>query len=288
MKTSFKILTTIVVVLSLTVSYAQIKNTATEVVKISGNCGMCKSAIEKAGSIKKIAHVDWNKETQMAQLTYDTSKTHQDEILKRIALAGYDNAQFLAPDEAYAQLPACCQYDRVKNSEMTKKEGMEDLTRPSHTVTTDKPIAPKQETPTLKAVFDNYFALKDALVKSDGHGASAKGKELLSALNTVQMNQLSNEEHGVWMKVMKDLKFDAELIQKTKDVDQQRNHFITLSVNIYDLLKVSKQETPTYYQHCPMANKGKGAYWLSKENLIKNPYYGSAMLTCGTGVETID
>jgi hypothetical protein len=56
---------------------------------------------------------------------------------------------------------------------------------------------------------------------------------------------------------------------------------------MYALMKVSKQETPTYYQFCPMANDGKGANWLSKENAVKNPYYGNQMLTCGKVVETI-
>lgn len=36
-----------------------------------------------------------------------------------------------------------------------------------------------------------------------------------------------------------------------------------------------------------MANDGKGANWLSKENVIKNPYYGSEMLHCGKTVEII-
>ena len=36
-----------------------------------------------------------------------------------------------------------------------------------------------------------------------------------------------------------------------------------------------------------MANNGKGANWLSKENKVQNPYYGSVMLTCGKVVETI-
>ena len=87
---------------------------------------------------------------------------------------------------------------------------------------------------------------------------------------------------------MKDLKFDTEHIEETKVVGHQRDHFNTLSDNMYQLLKVSKQETPTFYQHCPMANNGKGANWLSKENAVKNPYYGSQMLTCGKTVETID
>ena len=72
-----------------------------------------------------------------------------------------------------------------------------------------------------------------------------------------------------------------------QDVAKQRSAFAALSEGIYTLAKVSKQDTPVYYQHCPMYNGGKGANWLSKENEVKNPYYGSQMLTCGSTVETI-
>jgi copper chaperone CopZ len=282
-----KILIAITALLSFTVVKAQIKNATSESVKIYGNCGMCKSTIEKAGNVKKVAQVDWDKNTKMAKLTYDTSKTNQAEILKRIALAGYDSDQFLAPDDVYSKLPGCCQYDRVKKSERIKTDVMEDHSSHNHDRTTEKPAEVKQDINHLKAVFENYFTLKDALVKSDGNLASVKAKELLNTLNAVQMNKLSNEEHTVWMQIMKDLVFDTEHIEKTKDVSHQRDHFITLSKNVYLLLKVSKQESPIYYQHCPMANDGKGANWLSKENEVKNPYYGSAMLSCGKTVETI-
>ena len=88
----------ITLLLSVTIAGAQIKNATTETVKIYGNCGMCKTTIETAGNLKKVAKVEWNKDTKMATLTYDATKTSQDEILKRIALAGYDNDKFLAPD----------------------------------------------------------------------------------------------------------------------------------------------------------------------------------------------
>ena len=278
-----KLLMAMCVSLSFTACNAQIKNAKTTTVKIYGNCGMCESTIEKAGNIKKVAEVDWNKDTKLASITYDSTKTNQDEILKRIALAGYDSDKFLAPDDVYAKLPECCLYERVNKPVAKAEPKTETHDHSSHTASTEM-----QEVNQLKSVFENYFALKDALVKSDGNLASAKAKELLNALNAVQMNKLSNEEHTVWMKVMKDLIFDTEHIEETKDVGHQRDHFNTLSDNMYQLLKVSKQETPTYYQHCPMANNGKGANWLSKENAVKNPYYGSKMLTCGKTVETIE
>jgi len=275
-----KTMMALIVLLSGVVSNAQIKNTTTETVKIFGNCGMCETAIEKAGTINKVAKVDWNKDTNMATLTYDAKQTNQDEILKRIALAGYDSEKFLAPDKAYSNLPGCCQYERKAKTAVKSEEPKMEM---SNTVT----VTETQKTNQLQPVFDSYFELKDALVKTDGNSASVKAKTLLTAINNVKMDKLDMEVHMVWMKVLNDLKEHSEHIADTKDIKHQRDHFMDLSKKMYDLIKVSKQETPTYYQHCPMANDGKGADWLSKENAIKNPYYGSQMLTCGKTVETI-
>jgi hypothetical protein len=51
---------------------------------------MCETKIEK-GDTKNIAAVDWDKDTKMATLIYDSKITNKDEILKRIALVGYDS-----------------------------------------------------------------------------------------------------------------------------------------------------------------------------------------------------
>jgi Protein of unknown function (DUF3347) len=282
-KSISKILVTIVMLLSLTSCEAQIKNAKTETAKIYGNCGMCEERIEKAGSIKKIVKVDWDVDTKIATITYNSKKTNLNVILKRIALSGHDSDKFLAPDDAYANLPNCCQYDREAKV-ILKNETKTETVAENHIET---PKVEVQETNQLKSIFDNYFAIKDALVKTDGNTASAKAKELLSAINAVKMETLKIDEHMVWMKVMTNLKEDTEHIANTKDATHQRDYFDTLSKNIYELIKVSKQETPTYFQHCPMANDGKGADWLSKDNNIKNPYFGSMMLTCGKTVETI-
>lgn len=289
MKSLTKLVFAITLLLSTSISNAQIKNAKTETVKIFGNCGMCETTIEKAGNLKKIAKVDWDKDTKIATLIYDTTKTTQEEILKRIALAGYDSEKFLAPDEAYNNLHGCCQYDReakIVSKTDTKSEavGVNHSTHANHSETIK---VESQEVNQLKHVFDNYFALKDALVKTDGTNASAKAKELLTAINAVKMEKLQTEEHRVWMKVLNNLKDDSEHISNTKNVSKQRDYFKDLSKKMYDLIKVSKTETPTYYQFCPMADDGKGANWLSKENAVKNPYFGSMMMSCGKTVETI-
>lgn len=271
---------------------AQIKNAKTETVKISGNCDMCKLKIEKSGNVKNVAIVNWDESSKMVTLTYDASKTNQQEILKRIANAGYDSESFYAPDDVYAKLPSCCQYKRNKTTTMdghgheysamenSMSKGHDHASMSDHS-SMDKES--KQSDSPLSKVQSHYFSIKDALVKADSKTASVKSKELTDAITAVKMNELSATEHDVWMKVMKSLNSDASAIAKTQDIKKQREAFKTLSKNMYDLLKTSKLSTPIYYQYCPMQD----ANWLSTENTIKNPYYGSQMLTCGSIVETL-
>lgn len=278
-----------VILLSTSACQSQINNAKTETVKVYGNCGMCETTIEKAAYKRKIAKADWNEETKMATITYDSKKTNLNAVLKNIALAGYDNQEFLAPDEAYNKLPGCCKYVREKKQMVMQpaKDTAGSMQTPMTQQQDGMNTNPAPETNQLKAVVDSYFSLKDALVKTDGTAAAEKAKELLAAINAVQMDKLAMDVHMVWMKILNDLKEDAEHISGTKDVSHQRQHFMELSKNMYALIKVAKPAEAVYYQFCPMANSGKGANWLSKENSIKNPYYGSQMLTCGKTVETI-
>ena len=220
----------------------------------------------------------------MASISYDTKKTNKDEILKRIALVGYDSDAFLAPDDVYNNLHGCCQYDREAKTPIKEemKEEMNMETNEAETTSTNM-----EKTNQLDVVFNAYFSLKDALVKTDSDAASKAGNELVSSIESVKMEKLEMDVHMVWMKVMKNLKKDATTISSSTDIKKQRDAFDTLSENMYKLIKISKQESPVYLQHCPMANDGKGANWLSKEKVVKNPYYGSMMLSCGKVVETI-
>ena len=286
MKSKSNIFLTIIVLLLFPLCNAQTKNQKTETVKIYGNCEICESTIEKAGNLKNQSIVDWNKETKFAIISYDSLKTSKEEILKRIALAGYDSDTFLAPNDTYSNLPSCCQYERIKQTNTKMEEPKMEMTTIDHSMHSNK-MDEMQDPNPLSEVYDSYFAVKDALVRTDGAAASTSSKTLFTEINNVKMDKLSMDVHMAWMKVFENLKEDAEHIADIKDIGRQRDHFISLSKNIYEVMKISKQETPTYYQFCPMANDGKGANWLSKENTIKNPYYGSQMLNCGNTVETI-
>ncbi|APU69729.1 MULTISPECIES: DUF3347 domain-containing protein [Christiangramia] len=283
MKSIFNILIVLSVVLSTTTGFAQIKNPTRETVKILGNCDTCKSAIENAGKLKNVASVTWNKDSKMAEISFDSEKTNRDEILKRIALAGYDNDEYLAPDAAYAQLAEYCKYERqqkqpiraMDHTKMEKKKNkpMEEMTMPEMT-----------ETNPMEAVFNNYFAIKDALVKTNATIANGKSAEWLTILKNLKTEALTAEGQTAVTKVMPSLMEAAKSIAATKDIGKQRETFKVLSKYMHDIISVYDTNETLYYQYCPMQD----ANWLSKDKTVKNPYYGSQMLSCGSTVETID
>ncbi len=319
----FNLLIVLSVALSVTSGFAQIKNPKTETVKIFGDCDMCKTAIENAGNLKNVASVTWNKDSKMAEITFDSKKTNRDEILKRIALAGYDSDEYLAPDSAYAQLGECCKYERLKKepviamdntkmqmdmskSKMDSPVGQEGKTMPSsekhtdmkmpstekHTDMkmpsaeshTDMAMSEMKATNPLDALFNSYFAVKDALVKTNATAAATKSSELLTTLKALKMESLKAEEQTVVTKALPSLMETAKNISATKDIAKQRETFKVLSKNMHELIPFYKANETLYYQYCPMQD----ANWLSKDKTIKNPYYGSQMLSCGSTVETID
>jgi hypothetical protein len=144
-----------------------------------------------------------------------------------------------------------------------------------------------QNNTTIKPVLNAYLGLKDALVATNNEQANISATTLVKALSAVITADLNTATNNTWSKVSNDVINAAKLIQASNDISVQRDQFVTLSSYMYLLIKDAKNDVPVYYQFCPMANKGKGANWLSLENKVKNPYYGSRMLSCGKVVETL-
>ena len=81
--------------------------------KVSGNCELCKTTIEKAANgLDGVNAADWNIETKQMHISFNKDKTSLDKIHKAIAAAGYDTDKEQASEEAYKNLPTCCQYTR--------------------------------------------------------------------------------------------------------------------------------------------------------------------------------
>ncbi|MDR3011068.1 MAG: DUF3347 domain-containing protein [Sphingobacterium sp.] len=278
MKIHHYIITGVLVLSSLT-NRAQAINTTNSNVKIAGNCGMCKKTIENAGTSAH-AKVDWNEDNQTATISYDSKKTSLDAVLKNIAGAGYDNEKYLASEEAYTKLHACCQYER--NLVPSASDAAKDAESPL-AVSTDN----NSNRTNFQQIYDQYFLLKDALVTADSKQAAGLANHLSDAISKVKVTNLTEVEQNIWKTKMTSLKAAAKNLQDAKDLHKQREAFAVLSEDIYSLSKSSKPSFSVYYQKCPMFNKGKGGTWLSRDKEIKNPYYGMQMLTCGSTVQTL-
>ncbi|WP_462250013.1 heavy metal-binding domain-containing protein [Ferruginibacter sp.] len=83
-----------------------------ETIKVWGNCGMCKTTIEKAAKKGGATTANWNEESKELKVSYASNKTSSDKIQQSIAKSGYDTQGFTADDKVYNKLHGCCQYDR--------------------------------------------------------------------------------------------------------------------------------------------------------------------------------
>lgn len=107
-----------VAVLMATAHFSFAQNITTETIPVSGNCGMCKSTIEKTAKKAGATSAAWDADTKMLTVTYNSAATNAAKIQQDIAAAGYDTRDFKAADEAYDKLHACCKYERTAASKM--------------------------------------------------------------------------------------------------------------------------------------------------------------------------
>lgn len=144
----------------------------------------------------------------------------------------------------------------------------------SNNTNTEKTATPetKATNEALNTVLIGYFDVKNALVKDDAEKAKAAAASLASVTGSYAEN----------------LNETLTTISATNDIEAQRVAFETLSMNLYDLAKEGGAGLTIYKQYCPMAFDNKGAFWLSDNKEVLNPFFGASMLRCGSVKETIN
>jgi len=129
----------------------------------------------------------------------------------------------------------------------------------------------------------SYLKMKDAFVASDAGQVSAFAKTTSEKLKTISTDDLGTMEKQHLTKSIEML----DAIANNDNLENQRAHFVILNENIVPIAMSIENSTNYYIQKCPMANNNKGAVWLSMEEEIRNPYYGDAMLTCGSVIDSL-
>ena len=129
------------------------------------------------------------------------------------------------------------------------------------------------------AMIDAYLAVKDALVADDQAAAASKSQALETAIQGLEAAATAEELKGKALAEAQKL--------ASGDIAAQRESFQALSVSMKELLKMVGTDRTLYQQYCPMYKNNTGGIWLSASEDIKNPLFGSSMLTCGKVEETI-
>lgn len=140
----------------------------------------------------------------------------------------------------------------------------------------------------IKEIVDHYLHIKNALTNDNAGEAASGAKAMAEVISKLDKSLLTAEQKKVYYDIEDDLKEHAEHIGKNSgDIKHQRDHFSMMSEDVYDLAKAFGAGRALYHDHCPMYNENKGAMWLSEMKEVKNPYFGSKMITCGTVEEVI-
>lgn len=155
-------------------------------------------------------------------------------------------------------------------------------------------IAPGQSL-MIGALLQDYLNIKDALVDTKSDRANQSAISMLEKLKDLRNNfNIVSDQNKLPMDIAVQMdSIHLQLIQITshnvKSCEPQRVYFKYLSDNVYTLIKEYRVTNAQLYSYfCPMAMNGKGgAWWLSNSPNVKNPYFGSKMLTCGERVDTL-
>lgn len=176
--------------------------------------------------------------------------------------------------------------DTISSEEAEKSEQPADVTKteagkPQFTV---DQIFQQQ----IANIFKAYVDLKEAFVASDAQKVKKEAEKTGEVLSKVDMKLVSGAAHNDWMIYLKEMETGIDAIKATDDIEVQRESFSKLSYGLYKTIKAfGLGGTTAYYEFCPMAFNDEGAYWLSDNSKIRNPYFGDKMLTCGSVEETL-
>lgn len=150
---------------------------------------------------------------------------------------------------------------------------------------TAEPVTTTKSQPTFftDKIVSDYLQLKNALTEDNTDGAATAGKSLYATFKAVNLNTLDAKQKKEYLDIADDAKEHAEHIgSNSGNIEHQREHFATLSIDISDLVQQFGTTQKLYQDFCPMYDNNKGAIWISEIQKVKNPYYGADMISCGS------
>lgn len=139
----------------------------------------------------------------------------------------------------------------------------------------------------INTITAQYLFIKNGLAGDNTTEAKTGATQLNSTIKKFDKSLFTARQKREFDKHADDTKDQLQAIVSGNTIVAQRTSFSMLSQHIYELIKIFGPGRMMYRDYCPMAFDNKGAIWLSETREIKNPYFGSNMLNCGTVQEII-
>ena len=188
-----------------------------------------------------------------------------------------------------ATMLAACNNNRNKSTgNQTMSNDTQVISQTDSPTLTTLSVTDAKNPVSIKEIVSQYLQIKNGLANDNGKDAASAGKVFVESIGKMDKTSLTAEKKKIWDDISADAKEMAEHIGANADkLEHQREHFVMLSKDMYDLVKAFGGGQVLYKVYDTMYNNGKGAFWLSETKEIKNPYMGKAMLTSGSIKEEI-
>jgi Cu(I)/Ag(I) efflux system membrane fusion protein len=138
-----------------------------------------------------------------------------------------------------------------------------------------------------------YYTLKESFIASDSVKATTAASAVKKAAELLRIEEIQGDSTNTIKSTAKDymgtISSAAQALVAGKTLDDKRKQFETIADAMWQLTRtVQYSGEKVYWQYCPMAFDDKGAYWMSNESGIRNPYFGDEMLNCGEIRDSLD
>jgi len=134
----------------------------------------------------------------------------------------------------------------------------------------------------------DFFAVADAISASLAADKVEDFNAAIGKLPAVVLPLRAAFNGHPWQNLVQQIESAASLPQ-VKSLDDARKAFYPFTAPVTDFAKAARQQSDAFASvkifKCPMAPKaGQTSFWIQLQGPLKNPFYGSEMLDCGSEV----
>lgn len=169
----------------------------------------------------------------------------------------------------------------AQNSGATGTNGDKNIEEPGQTVAFNQSFA---------KVLNAYLALKDQLVAEQDSGIAQATRALIIASDSLKLSELKADSSLIQtaFSYSDGISSEAQGLLGENNLVSKRRSFQMISDQFYDLIRTVHYKEQTLYRfYCDKAFEDQGAFWISTQQSISNPYLPKSNAPCGEIRDTI-